>query len=351
MITEDGRAVEPGSGEIGRVAVGGFQPDRLLQGPREDGGHVHRPSRGAATRARRLRHRSRPTARSPCSAAGRCASTPAARRSSPRRSRRSSRPTRPCTTPSPSACPTRSSARPSPPSSSRRRAPTLDAADLIAHVKAKLAVVQGAQARRRRSTRSAGPPTARSTTSGSRPTPPTQLGVPLTAGSGADAHRPIPTLPDPVLPTSPGPRGPADPAPAGPRPPAVADRPRRPTRSSPWTPAPVDVRRAMTVSGADHGHRRAPRAAARRRRRRLARRRGRRRSASSSPAGCSSPLLAGLGHRHRHGLPPAVGPRHRARSTPSTRASSSAPSPTSTSPQFDGIVLQAVGRHRSACSR
>ena len=33
VITEDGRAVEPGSGEIGRVAVGGFQPVGYYKDP------------------------------------------------------------------------------------------------------------------------------------------------------------------------------------------------------------------------------------------------------------------------------------------------------------------------------
>jgi fatty-acyl-CoA synthase len=33
VITEDGRAVEPGSGEIGRVAVGGFQPIGYYKDP------------------------------------------------------------------------------------------------------------------------------------------------------------------------------------------------------------------------------------------------------------------------------------------------------------------------------
>ena len=65
-------------------------PDRVLQGPGQDGRHVrHRRRRHAATWSPATSPRSRPTARSPCWAAARSASTPAARRSSRRRSRRS----------------------------------------------------------------------------------------------------------------------------------------------------------------------------------------------------------------------------------------------------------------------
>ena len=37
MFTDDGREVEPGSGEIGMVANGGLIADRVLQGPGEVG--------------------------------------------------------------------------------------------------------------------------------------------------------------------------------------------------------------------------------------------------------------------------------------------------------------------------
>ena len=64
-------------------------PARLLQGRREDRGHVrHRRRRRAAGSSPATSPPSRPTARSPCSAGARCASTPAARRCTPRRSRR-----------------------------------------------------------------------------------------------------------------------------------------------------------------------------------------------------------------------------------------------------------------------
>ena len=91
VITEDGRDVEPGSGEIGRVAVGGYQPVGYYKDPEKTAAHLPRDRRRALLGARATSPRSRPTARSRCSAAARCASTPAARRSSPRRSRRSSR--------------------------------------------------------------------------------------------------------------------------------------------------------------------------------------------------------------------------------------------------------------------
>ena len=167
----------PGSGEIGRVAVGGFQPVGYYKDPRS-----RRPRSSSIDGERysvpgRLRHGRGGRHASPCSAAARCASTPAARRSSPRRSRRPSRRTR------------RARRR-------RRR-------------RARREVRRGdhrrgrAGARRRRSTRapssptckagwrptrrpsacspstrSAAPPTARSTTSASRRTP-SALGVPL----------------------------------------------------------------------------------------------------------------------------------------------------------------------------
>ena len=63
-------------------------PDRLLQGRREDGGHLRRGGRRALGAARATSPAWRRTARSACTAGGRRASTPAARRSSPRRSSR-----------------------------------------------------------------------------------------------------------------------------------------------------------------------------------------------------------------------------------------------------------------------
>ena len=108
--------VEPGSGVIGRVARGGNIPHRLLQGRGQDGGDLRGGRRRPALLdPRRLRHASRPTGASPCSAAARCASTPAARRSSPKRSSPCSRPTPTCSTPSWWVHPTSDGANGSPP--------------------------------------------------------------------------------------------------------------------------------------------------------------------------------------------------------------------------------------------
>ena len=63
---------------------------------REDGGHVRRDRRRPVLDPRRLRDGRGRRHASPCSAAARCASTPAARRSSPKRSRRCSRSTPRC---------------------------------------------------------------------------------------------------------------------------------------------------------------------------------------------------------------------------------------------------------------
>ena len=88
-----------------------------------------------------------------------------------------SRPTRPSPTPWPSACPTRSSARPSPPSSSWPRAPTLDEGADHRPREGQAGRLQGARSGCCRSTPSAGPRTARSTTSASRAWAADQLGV------------------------------------------------------------------------------------------------------------------------------------------------------------------------------
>ena len=88
VFTDDGRRVEPGSGEQGMVAVGGFLPRRLLQGRGQDGADVPHHRGPPLERARRLRRGERRRHASTCSVAARCASTPAARRCSPRRSRR-----------------------------------------------------------------------------------------------------------------------------------------------------------------------------------------------------------------------------------------------------------------------
>ena len=59
----------PGSDEIGLVAAGGYGAARLLQGPREVGAHVPDGRRRALLVPRATWRRSRPTARSPSSAA------------------------------------------------------------------------------------------------------------------------------------------------------------------------------------------------------------------------------------------------------------------------------------------
>ena len=51
VITDDGRDVEPGSGEIGRVARRRLHAGRLLQGRGEVGGHVPHRSTASATRS------------------------------------------------------------------------------------------------------------------------------------------------------------------------------------------------------------------------------------------------------------------------------------------------------------
>ena len=156
---------------LGRAGPGGDarpHADRLLQGPREVGGHVPGHRRRPLLDPRRLRHASTPTAPCACSAGAASASTPAARRSTPRRSRRCSSCTRRSPTRPSSACPTSASARRSRRSSSRTPATSSTRPSLIAHVKERLA---GYKAPKRVLTgrrRSAGPPTASSTTAPSR---------------------------------------------------------------------------------------------------------------------------------------------------------------------------------------
>ena len=105
VIDDSGRRIEPGSDEVGRLAVGGRQPDRLLQGPPRSRPARSSRSTASATRAPVTSRWSPPMAPSPCSGAARCASTPVARRSSPKRSRRRSSGTRRSPTPSSSASP------------------------------------------------------------------------------------------------------------------------------------------------------------------------------------------------------------------------------------------------------
>ena len=88
VLTEDGREVAARLRRARAARARRPDPARLLQGPREVGGHVPRPSAASGTRSPATGPRSRPTARSSCSAGAACRSTPAARRSSPKRSRR-----------------------------------------------------------------------------------------------------------------------------------------------------------------------------------------------------------------------------------------------------------------------
>ena len=122
VIDDDDRVLDPATdvGTVGRLGRGGTCPLGYYKDPEKSARDVPRDRRRALLGARRLRPRSRRTARSRCSAAARTASTPAGRRSTPRRSRWRSRPTPPCTTSSWSASPTRSTARPSPRSSQLR---------------------------------------------------------------------------------------------------------------------------------------------------------------------------------------------------------------------------------------
>ena len=166
VIGDDGARRRAGLGPDRPGGGQGPHPDRLLQGPGEVGGHLRRPSTASATRSPATTPRSRPTAPSPCSAAARsCINTggekvfpeeveeilkehpTVLRRGRGRRARRQVR---------------RGHHRRGRGPARRRRSIE---AELIAQVKSRLAVVQGAQARAWPSTPSAGPPTARSTTS------------------------------------------------------------------------------------------------------------------------------------------------------------------------------------------
>ena len=84
----------PGPGEVGMVALGGRMPLGYYKDEAKSAATFRIIDGAPLVDPRRLRHRREPTARCACSAGGRSASTPAARRCTPRRSRRSSRPTR-----------------------------------------------------------------------------------------------------------------------------------------------------------------------------------------------------------------------------------------------------------------
>ena len=87
VFTDDGREVEPGSDEVGMLAVGGHIPVGYYKDERKSEA-TFRTINGARWSVPGDFARSRPTARSCCSGAARRASTAAARRCSPRRSRR-----------------------------------------------------------------------------------------------------------------------------------------------------------------------------------------------------------------------------------------------------------------------
>ena len=144
----------------------GQRPARLPQGPGEVGGHLRDRARPApATPWPATRRSSRPTARSRCSAAGRSASTPAARRSSPRRSSPPSRRTPRCSTPSSSACPTSAGASGWPRSCSPGRAPRPPS---MPWTPTAVGTLRGTRSRRSStsSTRWSAPPAASPTTRG-----------------------------------------------------------------------------------------------------------------------------------------------------------------------------------------
>ncbi len=150
---------------------------RLLQGPRQVGRHLRHHRRQALLGPRRLRPGRGGRLDHPARAGGRCASTPAARRSSPRRWRRPSSSTPRSSTPWPSGSPTTSSARPSPAVVELAPGADLDEADVIAQSRAAWPATRRPSGSWP-STPSVGPPTARSTTSASRRGP----GRPSSAG-------------------------------------------------------------------------------------------------------------------------------------------------------------------------
>ena len=124
VITEDGTDVVPGSGERGRVAIGGFNPLGYYKDPEKSAATFVEIDGQDATPCRATGPPSTPTEPSTCWVAGRCASTPAVRRSSPRKSRRRSRLTSRSTTAWWWPFPTRSSARWSLPWSSATQTPS-----------------------------------------------------------------------------------------------------------------------------------------------------------------------------------------------------------------------------------
>ena len=138
VVADDGRDVEPGSGEIGRVAVGGFQPIGYYKDPEKsaatfieiDGKRYSVPGDYATVEAD-----------GSLTLLGRgsvCINT-GGEKVFPEEVEEVLKTLDASPTPSPSACPTRSSARPSPPWSSRHPGHRARRGAIIAHVKGKLA--------------------------------------------------------------------------------------------------------------------------------------------------------------------------------------------------------------------
>ena len=157
VFTDDGREVQPGSGEVGRVALGFPIPLGYYKDPAEDRRRVPDDRRSSVVDPRRPRHgRGRRHDHPARSRLGvhqhrRREGVPRGGRGgvegAPRRRRRQRR----------RACPTRSGARPSSPSCRSSPAPTVDADDLVAHTAHAARRVQGAEAHRVRRARAAGP--------------------------------------------------------------------------------------------------------------------------------------------------------------------------------------------------
>ena len=88
VITDDGRRVAPGSGEIGKVATSGFVPVGYYKDPVKSAADLPRNRRCSLQLPRRLRDRGEQTAPSRCSDAAVSVSIPPARRSFRKRSKR-----------------------------------------------------------------------------------------------------------------------------------------------------------------------------------------------------------------------------------------------------------------------
>ena len=120
------RRSQPGSGVVGKMARGGNVPARLLQGPGEDGGDVHRVDGHALRGARRLRPVEDDGT---MTLLGRGSQSHQLRRREdlPRRGRGRAEGPPECSTCSSSACPTSAGARRSPPWSQPRAGDDADA--------------------------------------------------------------------------------------------------------------------------------------------------------------------------------------------------------------------------------